>query len=185
MPKPKFLAFALDPGEVAGWGVATCAELPLELGIAKSMSDRKWVCQHVKSMSEELGLPILVVAEEWTAGGPRAHYKMYTGLGENYGRWLDWIELILETPKDKILRVTPQTWRNGLFTPEVLQQYCSGFDRSWKMKRLACAYVSPSPSLAKSRRDHNAAEAACIACWAHCSIEGVEAAERVIRAWRL
>jgi len=175
---PECISFGLDPGAVSGWAIALNPELPYVFGTTNSISERKEACRTVFELSVRLGLPIVVVAEEWTAGGPRANYKMFVGLGKNYGRWLDHIELILRIPEDQILRVTQQKWRNGLFGGKTIAKYCPRPNVGDKLKRLACAYVSPWGS--EPCKDHNAAEAACIACWAHCSEEGVIAAERAI-----
>jgi hypothetical protein len=177
---PKFLAFGLDPGEESGWGIAINPEYPLEFGTASTIATRKEVCLLVVGYSVQLQLPIVVFVEEWTAGGPQATYKMYVGLGKNYGRWLDHIELIIGVSESDIVRVTPQKWRNGLFG-EAIRKYCQKPDVGVKLKKLACAYVSPTPT--KLHRNHNAAEAACIACWGHCSEEGMDASERAIRRY--
>jgi hypothetical protein len=170
----EFAAFAIDPGETAGWALAFNAELPHLLGIASNFARRKEVCREILQIVGEL--PLVVVAEYWTIGGPRANYKMFIGLGQSFGRWLDHIEEILGVPEKEIVRPTPQLWRNGLFGSELVRKHSGKGD---DLKRLACAYVSP-PGFTPIT-DHNAAEAGCMACWAHVSEEGIEAAERAVR----
>jgi len=172
---PKFVSFAVDPGSESGWGIALIPEFVAEFGTASTINERKSACERAKIMAEDLNLPLVATVEEWTIGGPRVNHKMLIGLGKSYGRWLDHIELILGISEDDIVRATPQKWRNGLFGSKLVKKYTGN-----SLKALACAYLSPSGSLPV--KNHNAAEAGCIACWAHCSEEGVIAGER---AWRI
>lgn len=169
-----FVSFAIDPGEVSGWGIALAPEVPFEFGIATCRESRRNACETAKNVSSKLRLPLVVIAENWTIGGPRISHKFLIGLGANYGKWLDHIEEILGITEDQILRPVPSTWRNGLFGGQLVHAH-RGNDGAG-LKRLACAYVSPPG--APPVKDHNMAEAACMACWAHCSEEGIEAAEK-------
>lgn len=172
----EFVSFAIDPGEISGWAIAKNSNEPTMLGTTETIQQRVFACRQAVQLANNL--PIVVVVEEWTLGGPRANYKMFAGLGKNYGRWLDHIELIIGVQESDILRVTPQKWRNGLFG-SAIKRYCSKPDVTSKLKRLACAYVSPPEKPPIS--SHNAAEAGCIACWAHCSEEGLDAALQAYR----
>jgi hypothetical protein len=168
---PRFVTFGIDPGDTSGWGVATCPEIPAIVGIATTIEQRVEVCRYVKEFSK--GLPIVVGIEDWTIGGPNANYHMFKSLGESAGRWLEQVEAILGITKKHVVRTTPQQWRNGLFTPGMVRNHSGGEG----LKRLACAFVSPPD--AEPVKNHNAAEAGCIACWLHCSEEGVVAIERL------
>lgn len=170
-----FVSFAIDPGETSGWGIALTSVLPFEFGIANTRESRREACERAKHVVSTLHLPLVVIAESWTVGGPRVNHKMLIGLGASYGRWLDHVEEILGVPEQHILRPTPQAWRNELFGGKLVRQHKG----DGGLKRLACAYVSPPG--APAVKEHNAAEAGCIACWAHCSFEGLEAAERAAR----
>jgi hypothetical protein len=100
---------------------------------------------------------------------------MFMGLGKAYGQWIDHIEELLGVPESEFVRPTQQLWRNGLWGGEMVREHSGGAG----LKRLACAFMSPPGGTPV--KDHNAAEAGCMAVWTFYSEEGLEAAERALR----
>jgi len=165
----QYITFAIDPGKVSGWAVATGPDSVVMSGVAKTAADRKAVCETVLEFWEKAQLPLVVIAEEWTAGGWK-NYSSLIGVGKAWGTWIDHIHLCLGVPEQHILRFNPRFWRHNIFTSADLK----GLDSNG-LKLLACQYTGV--------KDHNEAEAICMAMVGHSSDKGVEAAETATRRY--
>lgn len=150
----------IDPGATSGWAILTPESSALCAGNATAPrlrcgtvnAGRNAVIVWAQEVAAEQNLPLIVVAEKWTAGGWASHTTLL-GLGAVWGKW----EAALSEaghPKRRIVRVYPQTWRARVI---------GGRQRSTEDWKAA------AQTLVKHRFDKHvssdAAEAACIALW--------------------
>lgn len=161
-----FLAFAIDSAERSGFALAREATSCELAGVTTTAAQRRAVCEDVAHRAAASGLPLVVVAESWP--GLWRSWKTAIGAGRNWGKWVDHIELVLGVKEQWIVRVNTRRWRSDLFGVEAMKGV-HGMDA----KRLACTYVGT--------KDHDQAEAECIALWAHTSLDAHEAVEAALR----
>lgn len=142
----------IDPGATSGWAllyVDAHGRERLEAGTCRGAS--RDVVDRALALAAETGLPLVVVAERWSAGGWASHTTLL-GLGAAWGAWL--AALDGRVPKRRIVRVYSQTWRAAII---------GGRQRSteaWKESACRVAFVRWGVVLGP-----DAAEAACIAAW--------------------
>jgi len=74
---------------------------------------REEYVQAAADEAEELGVPFVIVAEEWTPGGRRMTFKTIQGLGVGWGRWE---AEIMRVPQAIVIRYKPAEWRELAFT---------------------------------------------------------------------
>lgn len=170
-----FASFCLDPGKTSGYALArnNAVEDLVFHGHLRTATARRDVCRRVREYAEDVGLPLVVVAESWPGRWPSQ--KSALGMGRNWGRWIDHVELELGVKEDHILRVSFQRWRNDIYGPELCKEAReSDDDDAWK--KLAMSYAGVD--------DHNEAEAMCIAIWSQTSFEGTDAAQAALKRLR-
>jgi len=146
---------AIDPGAEDGWAtwVPGSNISPGRHGSTAGGQSRGEVVAGAKIDAAWCRLPLIVVAEKWTAGGWQSHDTLI-GLGAAWGKW----EAALEehrVPKSRVVRVYPQTWRSRILP---------GRQRSteqWKADAVARAQRELGRVVT-----HNEADAVCIALWA-------------------
>ena len=158
-----FTILAIDPGATGGWCVRTPGSWTS--GSVKSASDRRGVCEAAVLAADTNHAPLVVVAEQWTAGGIRGHAQ-WIGLGGAWGRWAEALELA-GVPSKRIVRVYPQTWRKML----------AGLPRRTGAEAKASAQLV-ARGLLKRDVGTDEAEAVCIARWAETSAEVADVARR-------
>ena len=151
-PGAAVVILAIDPGATSGaalhyggrprlaWTCATAAE-------------RAEVIATALRTAADLGAPLVVVMERWTAGGARGHAQI-VGLGAQAGRWLEALELA-GIPAADVVRVYPQTWR-AVLAPMPRK---TGAAAKASARRVAAGYLGREVLT-------DAAEATCIALWA-------------------
>jgi hypothetical protein len=169
-----FLALAIDSAARSGFAVARSASVVDVAGAVTTAAQRRAVCEDVVQRRLAADLPLVVVAEDWP--GLWRSWKTAVGAGRNWGRWLDHIELVLGVREDQIVRVNTRRWRSDLFGVELTRMKTPKGLKPRppeEMKRLACTYVG--------EKDHDQAEAMCLALWAHTSIDAQEAADAAMR----
>lgn len=112
---------AVDPAERSGWAVWAEGKL-LDHGTTTHPFERAAAVQRAFGVAAERGLPLVVVAETWSARrfqakGGRMSTASIAGMGAAWGRWLEQIDTC-HTPNrvgrwtgPAIVRVEPPTWR--------------------------------------------------------------------------
>jgi hypothetical protein len=161
-----FLTLGIDPGKESGWAVAL-PDTVLASGMASKPEDRLGAIGVTLFEVRERGLPLVVVTEQWGAGGWQSH-KALLGLGRAYGTWLDHIAVVLGVNEPDFVRVHPTEWRHHFFDHAEIK--AAGKDG---LKTLACTYAGV--------QDHNEAEAICLALYGQSSEKGQDAAEKAHR----
>ncbi len=155
------VVLGVDPGATSGWAIISSKPVIMndpDGTVSTNIMVGETRCMHRHAVdlaidvAHRAGLPLIVVAEKWTAGGWASHTALL-GLGAAWGTW----EVALREaghPKRRIVRVCSQTWRARVI---------GGRQRpteAWKAAAQACA-----------RRRFNidmgpdAADATCIALW--------------------
>ena len=101
---------AVDPGAKAGWAIFASGKL-LESGTAKgfSLSDTTMAVDRARELALEQGLPLVVVGEDWTAGG----WPSLERFGRLCASWGPWESVALDRGA-AVLRVYTQTWRGAM-----------------------------------------------------------------------
>jgi hypothetical protein len=140
-------------------------------GFAKKPEHRQAACRLSADLVAQLDLPLVVMGEEWP--GSWRSQKTAVGMGKAWGLWLDHIHFILGVKEAHIVRVNPSKWRSELYGKE---HYKTAGGKEDGFRTLALAYTGV--------KDHNEAEAICIACWTHTSERGLEAAEKAAKRRR-
>ncbi len=149
-----------------------------EFGKVLSQSER---CRFVEAASDraiDLGLPLVVMAEEWDpprdrkvslVGGGHSYvkdqkwtYETILGIGEGWGRWSAELENVAECLLDEghpamiVERVTPNVWRDERFGPKRPRE-------SEALKACACRYFE---GVFGYKASSDISEAGCIALYA-------------------
>ena len=167
-PRPvgPFTVLAIDPGATGGWCIRTLGSW--YSGTAKSASDRRAACEAALLAADTNHAPLVVVAEQWTAGGIRGHAQ-WVGLGGAWGRWAEALELA-GVPAKRIVRVYPQTWRKLL----------AGLPRRTGVEAKASAQLVARSLLGRDVGTDEA-EAVCIARWSETAAEVADVARKAMR----
>jgi hypothetical protein len=160
-PRGPITILAIDPGNTGGWCIRTPGSW--SAGAAKSAVERRGVCDAAILAADTNHTPLIVVAEQWTAGGVRGHLQ-WVGLGSAWGRWAEALELA-GVPKSRIVRVYPQTWRKVL----------AGLPRRTGKEAKASAQLV-ARSLLHRDVGTDEAEAVCIARWSETATEVTDVA---------
>lgn len=114
------VVLGIDPGTTSGWAILVPESLAIRSGregtprLRCSAIDvgHGGVVDWAQETACSVGLPLVVVAEKWTAGGWASHTTLL-GLGAAWGKW----EAALREakhPKRRIVRVYSQTWRAAI-----------------------------------------------------------------------
>jgi hypothetical protein len=150
----------------------------LEYGKVECQSERERFVESALGTAMEMGLPLVVVAEEWDPPrhkkvrlpgnqlgvllDPKWTYQTVLGIGEGWGRWMAELESASvfmveeeEMPPLLIERVTPNDWRDGLFGPRRAKDTTA-------LKVTAQRYFEGVFGINAS---DDISEAACIALW--------------------
>ena len=166
-----------------------------EYGKVITQAERERFTQAAFDCAEELGLPLIVVAEEWDPPrvrkmrlpgpgsrfaivmDPRWTYKTILGMGEGWGLWNAIFHISNETlaedklPALHIERVTPNDWRDDLWGPRRAKD-------SEGAKSQAQRFIETVFGVIVSG---DIAEAGCIAMWGATSI----AVREAVREWHV
>jgi hypothetical protein len=135
----------------------------IEFGKVETQAERERFVESFLETAEELGLPPVVVAEEWDPprnkrlrlpGGepgllmdPKWTYETVLGIGEGWGRWaaeLETASAFLEEehglPPIPIIRVLPNTWRDEFYGPGRPKDFETifGFAASYDISEAGC-----------------------------------------------
>lgn len=155
------IILSIDAGKVSGWAIFDCGKL-VEYGEARRLSERQDAVRMAVELAAERGLPLIVCAERWTAGGwgksakggkkNQGMTKTLLGLGAAWGKWEDVLE-DHEVPKRCVVRFPPQTWRARVLG--------NGAMRSEHAKKVAVGYVEMRFKVVVK---HDVAEGICIGC---------------------
>lgn len=151
--------------EVAAFG--TVAE--------RDQASRRSIVEQAAGAADDLALPLVVVAEGWSAGGFRMTYTSYVGLGEGWGLWRAEL-LACNIPDHCVLRPLPQQWRGRILGG------LGGRDRA-SLKRTAKQYVLDTALVPYAVSD-DVADALCIARWGTFSEEARGVAEKERRRFK-
>jgi hypothetical protein len=150
----------------------------VEFGKVETQVERGRFVESFLETAEELGLPLVVVAEEWDpprnrklrlpdgAQGllmdPKWTYETVLGIGEGWGRWAAELETASaflaeehDLPPIPVIRVLPNTWRDDFFGPGRPKE-------SLVLKETACRYFETIFGFAAS---YDISEAGCIGLW--------------------
>jgi hypothetical protein len=185
-----FIVLALDTAKkVSGAAVLTSDGRLLAIGCAKTQAERERFVRFAASKANARNEPLICVAEEWDKPRHRRKrgasgealvqfdqkwtFKTVLGMGAGWGLWLAELERygVRET-----VRVTPNTWRDGLFGKRRGKDTASA-------KAQALAHVKRVFAIDLGKED-DAAEAACIGLFALKNAEvlrGVESERRRIK----
>lgn len=96
----------IDPGKNAGAAFFARGKFIAARAVV-SRQGRIDAVNRAAELAAEHELPLLVVAEKWSRGGPFAW--MVPGLSAQWGKWLEVLEEVGIKPS-RIVRVFPQTW---------------------------------------------------------------------------
>jgi hypothetical protein len=107
------VVLAIDPGATSGYAILTNASgaIGIVANGEREFASMEIVRRAMRSATVN-ELPLVAVAEKWTAGGWRSAASMM-GLGAAWGAW----EQVLREaghPKRRIVRVYSQTWRAAM-----------------------------------------------------------------------
>jgi hypothetical protein len=148
---------AIDPGEVSGWALFEYGHL---VGHGACKHGHAAVIDQAIESARAAQLPLIVVAERWTAGGWQSHATLL-GLGAAWGVWAEALR-VRGVAKRRIVRVYPQTWRAATL---------GGRQRSselWKQASMAYAKTRFGVTVGG-----DVADAICIGVWgAHAGLVG-------------
>lgn len=145
---------AIDPGKHAGWCIRFGGK-PVTWGSC-APGEELGICRAAQVFASEESLPLVVVAEKWTAGGPYSGPRTMAGLGAAWGRW-DGALRSLQHPARRVVRVYPQTWRAAVLSPR-------WGATSEQLKHLSATVASFDTG--EIILDHNAADAIGMSRWA-------------------
>ena len=146
---------AVDPGAKSGWAIFDRGRY-VTSGVATRSLGRKVAIDSATDQAKMSGLPLVIVAEKWTAGGLHANPATMAGLGAAWGMWAEAIEEA-GIPKARIVRVFPQTWRAAILQPR----------RGTKSEVLkAMSVVRAQAITGMADVNHDEADAVCIGLWA-------------------
>ena len=112
-----FVVLGVDPGEVDGWGIMRPDKSIKAHGETKKRDahGRKRAVLLAVGEALSLGVDLIVSREMWSAGGPKATPTMIAGLGAQWGRWLEQLDLWAPfLPPTRIVKFYPQSWRAKL-----------------------------------------------------------------------
>jgi len=147
---------AIDPGNTSGWCIAENGAVHPEHAGTIAIDDGLAMAGIVAesfAVAADAGLPCIVVAEKWSAGGWLSTDTLL-GLGASWGAWRS-VLLDAKVPKSRIVRILPQSWRAGLG----LRRISDGEDvETWKS--TVQRYVLQTTGLALP---HDASDAVGIA----------------------
>ncbi len=140
-----------DPGKKTGWSIFLCGVVH-DFG-AFSVDDQLAldnVCCQAAVLSETTALPLMVVAERWSKGGPHMTHATTASLGASWGK-CDAAVRRVGVAKSHIVRVLPVMWQSAVFGGRV--------ENTKKEARVVASYVCG--------RDcgGDAADAVCIGLW--------------------
>lgn len=152
---------AVDPGRRSGVAVTAGDDLVLVDASLSTRETRRFACDTAEDEAFARQWPCIAVVETWTQHG-KWSFRSALSLGEQAGRWLAEIE---GRSFVAVVRVEPNEWRRALFG--------GGPNRKTEeWKDLAKQRVLGRFG---ERRDHDAAEAICMAEWASRSRRVAEA----------
>ncbi len=111
------VVLGVDPGKHSGWAiyfgdhhrVGSFEGFRNGMWCGETEDGHRHVVGHAIGLADWAHLPLVVVAEKWTAGGWASHTTLL-GLGAAWGAW----QVALREarhPKRRIVRVYSQTWR--------------------------------------------------------------------------
>jgi len=150
---------AIDPGKRCGWSIWIAGRLATH-GTA-TPGEEFGIVQAARVFEAEESIPLVVVAEKWTAGGPFAGARTMAGLGAAWGRW-DGALRACQHPMRRVVRVYPQTWRAAVLAP----RWGATSEQLKHLSATVASSIVGDPIL-----DHNEADAINIGKWATLSSE--------------
>lgn len=147
------VVLGIDPGATSGWAVVLRGEPTGAIGIARTAIDRHHAIMSAIQIADRNSLPLVVVAEKWSAGGWASHTTLL-GLGAAWGAWR---EALVEcgVSERRVVRVLTQTWRAA-----VLGGGNRRGGRDWKREAVEWARRALGREVGP-----DAAEALAIAVW--------------------
>lgn len=133
-------------------GMATDA-----IGVARTADERRDAVSEALRLALINALPLVVVAETWSAGGWASHSTLL-GLGAAWGAWR---ETLAEhgISARRVVRVLTQTWRAA-----ILGGGNRRGGRDWKAEAIRWAERAIGAALVR-RLTADEAEALCVASW--------------------
>jgi hypothetical protein len=172
------LVLGIDPAQTSGWALLCQGKL-VQSGSVVNAHLRSEVIRLAKHNEVLSGLSLVIVMEDWTAGGWPGHKQMF-GMGAARGRWLEQIELA-GIPSRRVISVYPQTWRAAIFGTG------GSKIKGPQYKAMAVAHARSYFGMGRDPSDDEA-DALCIARWA-CAADATVSAlkpemrEIVVRGW--
>lgn len=111
------VVLGVDPGAASGAAIVRPDESIVMSGFVgqrEATLRRDFVLTALEE-AQHLGCELLVVGEKWTAGGPFSSPRSMQGLGAQWGRWQEQLDLFAPfLPASRVSRAYPQTWRSCL-----------------------------------------------------------------------
>lgn len=178
---------ALDPSKHrSGAAVMLGPDKVVLAARARKQVQREFFVREALRYGAMLGLPVVVVAEEWdppkhrrirqangtfkTEFDQKWTFPAILGVGEGWGRWTAEFER-QGIREEHIIRATPPVWRDGLFGKRRPRDTKGA-------KAYAIAYVAQRFQL---ELDDDSAEALCLGVWGYHRPEVAEAAALVVK----
>ncbi len=147
----------IDPGATSGWAVMVRGMVTGAIGVARTADERRDAVLYAQRLAEINALPLVVVAETWSAGGWASHATLL-GLGAAWGAWRESLREC-GVPESRIVRVLTQTWRAA-----ILGGGNRRGGRDWKAEAIRWAERAIGAALCR-RLTADEAEALCMAAW--------------------
>lgn len=147
---------AIDPGARSGWSISARGKYR-DSGVAIRHEQRFDACNQAVRLAAAESLPLVVVAEKWTHGGPYGGPRTMCGLGKSWGLWCAALEMAW-IPKSRVLRVYTQTWRHRVFPGQSVATKRAEWD--------ALIRTRAEIDSGKTIESDDEADAICIDIWA-------------------
>lgn len=165
------VVLGVDPGATSGWAVMVRGMVTDAIGVARTSDERRDAVSEAQRLALINALPLVVVAETWSAGGWASHATLL-GLGAAWGAWR---ETLAEhgIPARRIVRVLTQTWRAA-----ILGGGNRRGGRDWKAEAIRWAERALG-TRCPGRLTADEAEALCMAAWGSRAGEVREVLERL------
>lgn len=138
----------------------------------REQESRREIVERAAAEADDAGLPLVVVAENWSAGGRKMTYAAFVGLGEGWGLWRAEL-LACGIPDHCVVRPLPQQWRARVL----------GWISKGDSKRTAQQFVMDC-DLLPFKVSHDIADAVCLGRCGAYSAEAVEVVTKEKRRFK-
>jgi len=148
------VVLGIDPGAITGYAIFVNGEYH-HSEVAGIAYTRHLVVQYACEIATDIHQPLLVIAETWPSSflpnGKRMSHDSIIGMGVNWGKWLQEIEMFMGA-KPNVTLIDTLVWRKHY-----------GLHRYAREQAKTMAVAIATKITNKQIKDHNEAEAILIA----------------------